>query len=79
MKVVVPGAVGAPLMVPAPLKDSPAGRAERLVQLYGGVPPMAVSVALYWAFTRLLGRDVVLTSSWPDCSLPTLKNVAGED
>jgi hypothetical protein len=42
----VPAAVGVPLICPAPLSVNPFGNAPALIdQLYGVVPPVAVTVA----------------------------------
>ena len=43
--VLLPAAVGVPVMTPAALMDRPAGRLVA-VKVYGGVPPVAVTVAL---------------------------------
>ena len=45
---VVPAAVGVPLICPALLSVSPAGKEpEEIDQLYGVVPPLAANVAVY--------------------------------
>jgi hypothetical protein len=47
LKAEVPGVVGVPEIVPELLNESPAGRVPLLtLQLMGGVPPVACSVAL---------------------------------
>jgi hypothetical protein len=54
----LPDAVGVPLMVPALLSERPPGK-PLAVQLYGGTPPVAASVAEYAVPTVPPGRVVV--------------------
>src|SRR5215510_13854532 len=62
MKLNAPCLVGVPLIV-APVRDSPSGRAPDIVQLYGGVPPLAPSVKLYGTPTVAAGAEVVVSAS----------------
>jgi hypothetical protein len=52
VKLLVPVAVGVPEITPVPdARVSPAGKAPEMIdQLYGGVPLVAASVALYATF-----------------------------
>src|SRR5215831_18394121 len=60
VKLVVPFVVGVPEMMPAvEERASPIGSVRLAIdQVYGGVPPMAVRVALYAAPTVAAGRLV---------------------
>ena len=62
VKLLVPVAVGVPEMTPV-LDDSPspAGRLPKAMDhVYGLVPPVAASVALYGEFCTALGNEVVV-------------------
>jgi hypothetical protein len=63
--VFVAGAVGVPLIAPVEASsDSPAGRVPLVSDhLYGLVPPVAASVALYADPTWPFGSEVVTTAS----------------
>jgi hypothetical protein len=66
-KVLVPALVGVPEITPVPESSvSPAGR-EPLVmdQVYGDVPPVTASVALYAKFRVPLGKEPLVTLSGP--------------
>src|SRR5262249_26992189 len=67
VKLVVPIVVGVPEMMPAVgERASPMGSVPLAIdQVYGGVPPMAVRVALYAAPTVAAGRLVVVMVSGP--------------
>ncbi len=60
LTVLVPAAVGVPLITPAVLIVRPAGRPVA-VQVYGDVPPLAASVALYDVPTAPGDNDAVVT------------------
>ena len=62
MKVVVPGAVGVPVMTPAVLRVKPAGNTLPLASenVYDGTPPVAEMLALYGFPTTPLCRLVVV-------------------
>src|SRR5262245_8497479 len=62
IKLNVPWLVGVPLIV-APVRDRPSGRVPDIVQLYGGVPPLAPSVKLYGTPTVAAGAEVVVIAS----------------
>jgi hypothetical protein len=62
MKLVVPVAVGLPVMAPVALIDKPAGNTLPLAseKVSGGLPPVAVTVAVYELPTTPFGRPVVV-------------------
>jgi hypothetical protein len=60
----VPDAVGVPLIWPELLSVNPPGKVPELtVQLYGLLPPLAASVAVYALLTSPLPSEVVVTVS----------------
>jgi hypothetical protein len=65
---VVPVAVGVPLMTPALLKDKPAGSEDPLAKLHvsAPAPPLPCSVALYAVPIVPLAKDVVVTLGMVD-------------
>jgi hypothetical protein len=64
VKLLVPVPVGVPEITPVlEARDNPVGRVPEVMdQVYGGVPPLAVSVALYAAFCVPFGMEVVVTT-----------------
>ena len=61
VKLDVPVPVGAPEIVPPVLRLRPAGRLpETIVQVYGVVPPIAVTLCVYGEFWIAAGRVVVV-------------------
>ena len=61
VKLLVPEVVGVPEIVPPVERVNPAGRVpDTTDHLYGGVPPVAASVALYATFCVPFGSDVVV-------------------
>lgn len=58
VEVPVPETVGIPVIWPVALRERPAG-SPVAVNVYGVVPPVAVTAALYAAFTAPFGRVVV--------------------
>jgi hypothetical protein len=61
VKVELPAAVGVPVIAPFGSRDNPAGRLPEVTfHVYGGVPPLAVSVVQYATATMPSGRLVVV-------------------
>jgi hypothetical protein len=67
----VPAAVGVPEITPVlAMSDRPGGKEpEAIAQLYGGVPPLAVSIPEYGTRTLPLDRDVVVIVSGGICTV----------
>jgi hypothetical protein len=64
MNAAVPDAVGVPLIAPLPLSDNPAGKLPVVtLHVYGGVPPLPLSIAEYAAPAMPSGKLVVVTES----------------
>ena len=55
------GAVGLPLITPAALRVRPGGKLPVALQVYGGLPPLAVNVTEYGIETAPLGNEIVVT------------------
>jgi hypothetical protein len=72
----VPAAVGVPEIVPVPDSVTPAGSApEAMLQLYGVVPPLAVSVAEYTVPACPAGNALVVICTGTAVALTVSVNV----
>jgi hypothetical protein len=74
---VVPMAAGVPEIVPVLPNPRPAGRVPLTDQVYGAVPPVALSEELYDAFVIPGDKLVVLIASGDPAATMTIESETG--